>query len=250
MKPIIPPGSWPKQMAPMAPNCLFHRGKAPFSLKWSLSGGIAPDLNQYIYTHTLHLAGGELCYVDFPTYPLCFWDLVGLGRPCELTIHHEEDRHMFPVDTPLWIITDVRHLCLSENKVLQKCLLIKPCYFPIWWIYPQFLDNSKYHIVGEYLNTPSYPIISRQDKLPPSGASPQRHMQIKGAMSRMRRGSRGWASQVEPVGSGLDRQIIFPWEFPRDKKTSTKRESSPHRHQWALSQQARSDPGLFNQAAL
>jgi len=28
-------------------------------------------------------------------------------------------------------------------------------------------------------------------------------------------------------------------------KTSTKRESSPHGHQWALSQQARSDPGLF-----
>ena len=47
------------------------------------------------------------------------------------------------------------------------------------------------------------------------------------------------------MGSGLDRQIIFPLEFPRDKKTSTKRESSPHRHQWALSQQARSDPGLL-----
>ena len=168
---------------------LVSSGQSSIFTKMVTFWGYCPwSKSIYIYTHTLHLAGGELCYVDFPTYPLCFWDLVGLGRPCELTIHHEEDRHMFPVDTPLWIITDVRHLCLSENKVLQKCLLIKPCYFPIWWIYPQFLDNSKYHIVGEYLNTPSYPIISRQDKLPPSGASPQRHMQIKGAMSRMRRG--------------------------------------------------------------
>jgi len=39
--------------------------------KMAMDEGIGCCGINILYIYILHLEGGELCYVDFPTYPLC-----------------------------------------------------------------------------------------------------------------------------------------------------------------------------------
>ena len=85
-------------------------------------------------------------------------------------------------------MTDVWHLDLSENRVVQKCLIIQP-FYAVWCLHG-FGQLQIHHIVSIWIATVSHDIshdISRpksHNKMPPKIL--RRRLQIKGAMSRMR----------------------------------------------------------------